>query len=639
MLVCECFDVPAYRKEKMKPKDIEQLLSQLENGEISEDEESEDEDVLDYYESRRQLEEDLVDVEECIADGRNNNPEEDENASDPPLIHDDNAAEDSETNRPVLLVNYTGTLRGIVWKVKGMELVEEAFNFKGNIEYPPEILDLETPYQFFSYFFDDELLTMLVEESNRYAIQKNPNFTDSVSVVELRKFIGILVFSSVYHYPSVRSYWSNIVRFGPIADVMTLNRFEKIRQIFHMNDDSKHLPADHPKHDRLHKVRPVIDFLLKKFMSVPFEHRLSIDEQMCATKIGHFMKQYLPNKPHKWGLKLYVICCLMGYAYNFEVYSGTNIEKPLNNEPDLKSVSNTVIRLLRPVPRHVNHIIYFDNFYTNIPLLHYLFKEGIYCLGTVQRNRLGKSCKLPDKKNIMKPEVARGTYHENVATYEGVDFAAVSWKDNKPVTLLSTYVGSEPVESTQRYDKKQKKSVQITCPRIIKEYNAHMGGVDLMDSFLGRYRIRMKSRKWTTRLFYHLLDMTVINSWVLYKKVSIKKGVTAKDIISLADYRTLLADTLCRYQSRPENKRGRPSTSNRQSQTPELPPKIARAGVQVVPSIDIRKDGIGHEKMFVESRNKCKYLNCRKLTSWMCKKCKVSLCDNKNNMCFQNFHS
>lgn len=177
-----------------------------------------------------------------------------------------------------------------------------------------------------------------------------------------------------------------------------------------MNDDTNHLPADHPQHDRLDKIRPVIDFLNRKFTSVPVEHRLSLDEQMCATKIGHSMKQYLPNKSHKWGFQLYVLCCLMGYVYSFEVYSGNKTDKILPGEPDLGVVSNTVVRLLRAIPRYVSHIIYFDNFCTNIPLLHFLAKEGIYCLGTVQKNRLGNTCKLPDKKEILKSTVPRGTY-------------------------------------------------------------------------------------------------------------------------------------------------------------------------------------------------------------------------------------
>lgn len=110
-----------------------------------------------------------------------------------------------------------------------------------------------------------------------------------------------------------------------------------------MNDDAKHFPSDHPQHARLHKVRPVIDHLNTKFITVLFAHRLSLDEQMCATKIRHFMKQYLPNKPHQWGFKLYVVCSLSVYAYGFEV--AKDIER-LSGEPDLGVVSSTVIRLL-----------------------------------------------------------------------------------------------------------------------------------------------------------------------------------------------------------------------------------------------------------------------------------------------------
>uniref|UniRef100_A0A2H1VBP6 SFRICE_022944 n=1 Tax=Spodoptera frugiperda TaxID=7108 RepID=A0A2H1VBP6_SPOFR len=30
---------------------------------------------------------------------------------------------------------------------------------------------------------------------------------------------------------------------------------------------------------------------------------------------------------------------------------------------------------------------------------------------------------------------------------------------------------------------KKKATISIPCPKIIKDYNSHMGGVDLMDSF------------------------------------------------------------------------------------------------------------------------------------------------------------
>ncbi|KAM8718230.1 hypothetical protein ACLKA7_000932 [Drosophila subpalustris] len=56
---------------------------------------------------------------------------------------------------------------------------------------------------------------------------------------------------------------------------------------------------------------------------------------------------------------------------------------------------------------------------------------------------------------------------------------------------------------------------------IIKEYNHHMGGVDLMDGLIGRYHIRMKARKWTNRIFFHLLDMAMVKAHVLYYRLQI----------------------------------------------------------------------------------------------------------------------
>lgn len=76
------------------------------------------------------------------------------------------------------------------------------------------------------------------------------------------------------------------------------------------------------------------------------EQRLSIDEQMCATKVAHFLKQYLPNKPHKWGFKLFVLCSLQGFAYHqFELYAGQDLTNKPDNGPDLGATSNVVRRL------------------------------------------------------------------------------------------------------------------------------------------------------------------------------------------------------------------------------------------------------------------------------------------------------
>lgn len=619
-------------------REIENLLRRLENGEVSDDGMESDGDDLPYYASRDEL---VREIENQHGEDVFDEVITADDDEDPPLIQDD--AESNEepplpgasSQLPAFSMNST---RNLVWKKQSLVYDEDKIKFGGSEELSPAVMELQTPYQFFCYFFTNDLMEKIVAETVRYSVQTNPDRPESLTITDLRKYIGILIFMSVYHYPSTRSYWSTKFGFSSIKDAMPVNKFEKIRRILHFNNNENHLPVSHPQHDKLHKLRTVIDHLNQQFSSVTIDQRLSIDEQMCSTKIGHFLKQYLPNKPHKWGFKLFVLCNLMGFAYRFHIYAGKEPDDRLPNEPDVGVVGQAVLKLLRVVPRQKNHIVYFDNYYTSLPLMYVLAKEGFHTLGTIQRNRLGKSCKLPTKQDVMKTSVPRGSYEEYVTNFEGVDMTTVSWKDNKQVILASTYVGAQPVENIERFDKKEKRRIAITCPKLIKEYNAHMGGVDLMDSFLGRYKIRIKSRKWYMRIFYHLLDLSVINSWILYKKVSDKNGVPAKNILNLANFRSELADTLCKYA--PTTTRGRPSTSSPSSTSEGPPPKIRKGKpCQTLPPLEVRLDKTDHSQIRTETRSRCMMPSCHLLSIIKCAKCNVHLCSKKSKDCYTVFHN
>lgn len=90
----------------------------------------------------------------------------------------------------------------------------------------------------------------------------------------------------------------------------------------------------------------------------------------------------------------------------------------------------------------------------------------------------------------------------------------------------------------------------------------HMGGVDLLDVHVSRYKIRIKSRKWYHRLFYHILDLVIINLWIMWKRVNFEiHGVQKKE--SLADFKEELGVgiTLCRIGDCINLGRGRRSES------------------------------------------------------------------------------
>ncbi|KAJ8967797.1 hypothetical protein NQ317_012693 [Molorchus minor] len=304
---------------------------------------------------------------------------------------------------------------------------------------------------------------------------------------------------SVSSLPRTRAYWRNDIGVSNIRDAMTINEFEKIKNTLHFNDNHTIAEKGDPKYDKLHKIRPLIDHLNNRFSSIPLEPQLAIDEQICATKCRNHMKQYLPMKPHKWGFKFYMLCGVTGF----------------------------------------------------IPLMVYLANHGIYSLGTVRQNRLPNNKLLGEKE--MK-QFDRGTCEEYVTNIDGVDLSAVAWKDNKTVSMLSTAYGELPLHKVTRYDRKQKKNISINCPNVIIQYNKHMGGVDLLDSHIGRYKIPLRSKKWYLRIFFHLLDVSLINAWLLHNKIQVQNEKENMVEKNLWEFRLEVAECLCNMGPRNEKK-------------------------------------------------------------------------------------
>ena len=69
----------------------------------------------------------------------------------------------------------------------------------------------------------------------------------------------------------------------------------------------------------------MIDSLLEKCKQIPQEGHHAVDEQIIPTKSRTSLRQYLPNKPNKpnkWGIKVWATCGISGIRYDFEIYTG-----------------------------------------------------------------------------------------------------------------------------------------------------------------------------------------------------------------------------------------------------------------------------------------------------------------------------
>ena len=166
-----------------------------------------------------------------------------------------------------------------------------------------------------------------MKETNRYAHQqfqaqgKDSSNWNIISDVEFMAWLGIVLAMGFHRLPSLRDYWStnDILGTPALVKAMSRFRFEEINRYIHLNDNTKMPERESPDYDKLFKVRPFIDAIKANFLIQyhPNEHQ-SVDEAMIKYKGRTSLKQYMPKKPVKRGIKMWCRADpLNGYLHVF----------------------------------------------------------------------------------------------------------------------------------------------------------------------------------------------------------------------------------------------------------------------------------------------------------------------------------
>ncbi|KAF3861162.1 hypothetical protein F7725_001417 [Dissostichus mawsoni] len=207
---------------------------------------------------------------------------------------------------------------------------------------------------------------------------------------EFFNFLGIIIFSGLVHVHQRTDYWRTTwpYNFSFPADKMSRNHFETIMWSLHISnpeeDEENDRKRNTAEYDRLFKPLYTEITAACKAHFQPYQN-ISIDERMVASKARSSMKQYLKDKPTKWGFKLFVLAdSSTAYTWNFFVYAG----KSEFTQGQGLSYSS-VIDLLPFSLLGAGYTLFVDNFYTSPALFGDLSTKGIGCFGTIRKNRVG----------------------------------------------------------------------------------------------------------------------------------------------------------------------------------------------------------------------------------------------------------
>ncbi|CAG4993615.1 unnamed protein product [Parnassius apollo] len=212
------------------------------------------------------------------------------------------------------------------------------------------------------------------------------------------------------------------------------------------------------------KVRPLCNLIQRNFCQWGVLHEnLSVDESLIKYFGCHPAKKFLRGEPVRFGYKNWVATSSHGYCNTFDIYCG----KSANASSDSPKV-----KFYSPICKE--HIVYFDNFFTNYQLPHDLRLQETRATGTIRDNRTKKLLSVKEMKKRPRAE-----YDYRFDTKN--EIAVVRWKDNNVVTMGTNFDKIEPVGKVRRWCSTRRQKVNVNIPGLFVNYNKGMGGVDQMD--------------------------------------------------------------------------------------------------------------------------------------------------------------
>ena len=321
--------------------------------------------------------------------------------------------------------------------------------------------------------------------------------------------------------------------------------------------------------DRLAKILPLVNILESNFKNLfcP-EKDIVIDETLIPWRGRLIFRQYIPNKAHRYGIKMFKICSVEGYTWGIRIYSG----KSATGERETGLAQNVCLELTKDLLNE-GRTLFVDNFYTSYDLAKCFLQKNTHVVGTLRANKKD----IP--KEVLNVKLKRG---EMIAKEDENGIVVLKWKDTRDVRILSTKHAPimAPVRSTQSnqstptpqpsmslhnsaqrsqttqistYQQPTSTTVQPSTsaqpssssrmqatadnissarrqrrakekPLAILAYNKGKSGIDKSDQMASYATSLRKGVKWYRKLGIELiLGISVVNAWILYEKASQKK--------------------------------------------------------------------------------------------------------------------
>lgn len=542
------------------------------------------------------------------------------------------------------------SLKNYEWKNKSHPPSIVVSQNSSTVNVKEEHISLD-PLTIFYKYFDDPFIQLVVKLSNDNASRngKTLELTDA----ELKAYFGMIIIMSFHKLPRLKYYWHSDQNLcvPRISKIMRLRRFLEIGCYLCFSTQANVCKKGEQQETDFGLVQPLLDHLNEKFCQIRHPSQpLSIDESTVRPKNQN---EQLRRSGEKYFSVLAVGCGKTGYIFRVNVRGAG---KDFRSDCD-----NRVRDLMLPFEGR-NYCVYVARKHSSFPLVEELYEKQIFVCCALEQN----DPNIPSDVRTKRLKIETGHF------VQCGDFSITKWKDSQRhySYILSSFHdpgrkdskennkncerSEEPSAENERSDSSGKsqeeeehsssdlKTAEVTknaskYPKVVMDYYTHKQGVGFVDNRRLKYSTSWKCYSWTKRLFHYMLDVTVVNSHLVYESSweSMKHRESEKRL-SAVEFRSELANSLIGGFG------GRKLDSNELQVRHELhmlkrgKSKLSR-GIHSTAKNSTRLQDVGRHLPIKSKIRRCASCSMRgreKRSTVSCKQCNVGLCI----PCFAPFH-
>ena len=357
----------------------------------------------------------------------------------------------------------------------------------------------------FQLFFDDDIVRMIVESTNREILKNrtndSPTFVDTCKD-EINCLLGLMLFRGMNHDIKNRTdelWYGKEVSRALYRASMTRNRFQFLLQCFafHSNASLRRNIITDP----YAKVRGLLDKFEENARKYYKHTELVCLDETLRNFFAHEcdLRVFMPDKPGKMGIFFYTLGDGID-RYFSRIIPKTKPAVSMSQKDSKQETYELAMKITSDI-HHTGRHLTADRGFSSRKLALDLYERDVTYAGTIKKNISGLPAAAKDFKN-------RDLLSTEFFWLQNTSLMLVSYypKKNKPVLLVTT------AHDQPTLDGNAKKK-----PEAILFYNEQRCGVDIVNRMVREYKTQPKCDDYRIPIFTFLLDIGVINSLTILK--------------------------------------------------------------------------------------------------------------------------